>query len=178
MATKIQRNEFHFVEVGHDAIIQTCVPRELLDDPNMYMPHIRGMKLALGTMLRVQVLNEEKNKLLYETSFRITAAVETHIGQDDDYGSRVRPQTNYQIERMTDWWSSKFGIESEVERATRDSVALLNSDPEVNSQSQGDVKWNPGKKLFEVIVDGAVVGSERDKGRALALASATVGVAT
>lgn len=171
MATKILPQEFHFVETGHDAIIKTCVAKELLDNPKIYMPHIRQMRLAVGTMLRVQVLNEEKNTLLHEASFRIIAAVETHIGQDDDYGSRIRPQTNYQIERMTDWWSSKLGAESEIAKATQDSVALLNSDPEVNAQSQGNVKWNPGKKLFEVIVDGVVVGSDRDKDQALAIAS-------
>ncbi len=163
MATKIQRNEFHFVEVGHDAIIQTCVPRELLDDPNMYMPHIRGMKLALGTMLRVQVLNEEKNKLLHETQFRITAAVETHIGQDDDYGSRVRPQTNYQIERMTEWWSS--------------NLAPAEDDIKPGTILPYEAKWNPGKKLFEAIVDGEIVGSDRDKATALAIAFDVVAVA-
>ena len=156
MTIRILPQEFHFVETGHDAIIKTCVAKELLDDPKMYMSHIRQMRLAVGTMLRVQVLNEAKNTLLHEASFRITAAVETQIGQDDDYGSRVRPQTNYQIERMTDWWSS--------------SLAPVEGTPAIAS-SETEVKWNPGRKLFEVIVDGKVVGTDRDKNRALALAS-------
>ena len=38
-------------------------------------------------------------------------------------------------------------------------------------KADGEVKWNPGKKEHEVLVDGAVVFSSADKAQALAVAS-------
>lgn len=148
MATRILPQEFHFAETHNDVVVQTVVSRELLDDPNQYLPHVRQFRLAAGNRLTVQVMNEAKNQLLHEAEFRIIAAVETQQGIQDDYGSRVRPQTHYQIERMTEWWSSSLAsveTEPEPERV-----------PETYVDGEGSLKWNIGKGAYEVVVNGAV----------------------
>lgn len=148
MATRILPQEFHFAETHNDAVVQTVVAKELLDDPKMYLSHVRQMRLAVGNRLTVQVLNETKDQLLHEAEFRIIAAVETQQGQQDDYGSRLRPVTQYQIERKTDWWSSSLApVETEPEAARV---------PEVYVPGEGSLRWNVGKNAYDVIVNGQV----------------------
>ena len=172
MNIKILPQEFIFQEGLTPIQVQTVVSKELLDDPKQYLSHIGHFRLAVGTVILVQVLNEKKDMLLHEAGFRVIAAVETQIGTQDDYGSRVRPQTQYQIERWTDWKSSSLApveVMPEPERM-----------PETYVEGEGSLKWNPGKQLYEVIVAGGVVASvnrregetkEDYKARALSIAA-------
>ena len=177
MTTKIRPQEFHFSDTTNDAVIKTVVARELLDNIEIYISHVRHMRMVAGDALRVQVMNESKDVLLHEAEFRITAAVETQHGIEDDYGSRIRPQTTYKIERKSDWWSSAEGEKALAE-------ALASSDPprapEEYVPGEGGLKWHPGKKVWEVIVGGEVwttvtrnegESKEDFKARALAIAS-------
>lgn len=172
MTTRIMPQEFLFQEGLTPIQVQTVTSKELLDDPKQYLSHIRHFKLAVGTTILVQVLNEAKDTLLHEAEFRVTSAVETRVGVQDDYGSRIRPQTHYQIERKSDWWSSSLApveAEPEPERV-----------PEAYVNGEGSLKWNPGKQAYQIIVAGQVVSTvERNadeakdeyKARALAIAA-------
>lgn len=172
MTTRILPQEFLFQEGLTPIQVQTVASKEILDDPKQYLLHIRHFKLAVGTVILVQVLDETKDMLLHEAEFRVIAAVETQIGIQDDYGSRVRPQTQYQIERKSEWWSSSLApveAEPEPERV-----------PETYVPGEGSLKWHPGKKVWEVIVGGNVwatierrEGEEKEdyKARALAIAA-------
>lgn len=172
MTTRISPQEFIFQEGLTPIQVQTVVGKELLDDPKQYLSHIRHFKLAAGTTILVQVMNEAKDTLLHEAEFRVISAVETQIGVQDDYGSRVRPQTQYQIERKSEWWSSSLApieAEHEPERI-----------PEVYVPGEGSLKWNPGKQAYEVMVAGQVFttverneGEEKEdyKARALSIAA-------
>ena len=172
MNIKILPQEFIFQEGLTPIQVQTVVSKELLDDPKQYLQHLNHYKLAVGTTILVQVLNETLDMLLHEAEFRVTAAVETQQGIQDDYGSRVRQQTHYQIERKSEWWSSSLApstIEIEPERV-----------PELYVSGEAEIKWNPGKMAWNVMV-GAVVAAtiERNEGemkedhkaRALAIAA-------
>ena len=177
MTTKIRPQEFHFSDTTNDAVIKTVVARELLDNIEIYISHVRHMRMVAGDALRVQVMNESKDVLLHEAEFRITAAVETQHGIEDDYGSRVRPQTTYKIERKSDWWSSAEGEEI---WAAAQAVIAPPRIPEEYVPGEATLHWHPGKKVWEVIVAGEVwttverkdgEGKEDYKARALAIAA-------
>lgn len=144
MTIKILPQEFLFAEHMNPIQVQTACSKELLDDPKMYLPHLKHFNLAAGTVVLVQVMNETKDKLLHEADFRVTGAVKALHGVEDDYGSKVREQTTYGIERWSEWRSSEFGktMEDVVEPA--DDV-------------EKEVKWNPGAQAYQVVKDGAVV---------------------
>lgn len=176
MTTKIRPQEFHFSDTTNDAVIKTVVARELLDNVEIYMPHVRHMRMVAGDALRVQVMNESKDVLLHEAEFRITAAVETQHGMEDDYGSRVKPQTTYKIERKSDWWSSTEG--EEIWTAALAACAPARASEEY-VPGEATLKWNVGKTAYDVIVAGEVwttvkrndgEGKEEYKARALAIA--------
>ena len=148
MAIKILPQEFLFQEHLNPIQIQTTVSKELLDDPRMFLRHIRHFNLAVGTVMLVQVLNEAKDQLLHEAGFRVTSAVESLHGIEDEYGSKVRPQTQYQVERWTEWRSSSLA-----------PVAVVEDAPRVVEQhvpGEGELKWNPTKMSWDVMVAGEV----------------------
>ena len=149
MTTRILPQEFLFQEGLTPIQVQTVASKEILDAPTQYLSHIRHFKLAVGTTILVQVLNETKDMLLHEAEFRVIAAVETQVGVQDDYGSRIRPQTHYQIERKSEWWSSSLAPVEVVPEPERE--------PEHYVPGEGDAKWNPGRQAYEIIVAGQVV---------------------
>ncbi len=172
MSIRILPQEFLFQESLTPIQVQTTVPKELLDDGQQLLQHVRHFNLAKGTKITVQVLNEAKDTLLHEAEFRVTAAVESQHLIEDDYGSKSKPRTQYQVERWTAWKSSSLVpavVEVEPERA-----------PEHYVSGEGETKWNLGKQAYEVIVAGQVVASvaknegetkEEFKARALAIAA-------
>ena len=165
MTTRILPQEFHFAETSNNAVVRTAVSRELLDDVKIYLPHVRQMRLAAGDRLTVQVMNEAKDTLYHQAEFLVIAAVETQQGVQDDYGSRLRPQTHYQIQRWTPWKSSSLApveIAPEPERV-----------PETYVDGEGEVKWNPGRRVHEIVVAGSVVATvpQGEKDRALRIAA-------
>ena len=172
MTNRILPQEFLFQEGLTPIQVQTVVSKDLLDDPKLYLQHIKHFRLAVGTVILVQVLNEAKDTLLHEAPFRVIMARETQIGVQDDYGSRASPQTQYQIQRWGAWQSSSLvpaEVEPEAERV-----------PEIYVDGEGDVKWNLGKQAYEIIVNGQAVAAvtkregetkEEFKGRALSIAA-------
>lgn len=171
MSLRIHPQDFHFAETGNDVRIRTSMPRELLDDPKQYMPHLRQFRLAAGDKMTVQVMNEAKDRVLHMAEFLVIAAVEANRGYVDDYGSRVNPVTEYQIERITPWWSSALAPVEELPEPARA--------PESYVRGEGEIRWNPGKQGYDVMVMGEVVatvlrqeGEDKESFRARALAVA------
>ena len=163
MSIKITPQEFMFQESCNPVQVQTTCAKELLDNPKMFLPHVKHFNLAAGTVILVQVMNETKDKLLHEAEFRVIAAIETLHGISDDYGSKVRPQTHYQVQRWSEWKSSEL---VEVEEAP-----VLERDPEMYVPGEAEAKWNPGLKTYEIKIGDEVLATERDKARALAMAA-------
>lgn len=170
MTTKILPQEFLFQENLNPIQVQTACAKELLED-KIFLPHVRHFKLAAGTVILVQVMNETKDRLLHEAEFRVTAAVKSLHGVSDDYGSKVREQTNYQVQRWSEWKSSGFiPVETPVPER----------EPESYVPGEAEIKWHPGKKAWDVMVDGEVWNSverlegeskEDFKARALSIAA-------
>ena len=163
MTIRILPQEFLFQENLNPIQVQTTVSKDLLDDPKMFLPHLRHFNLAAGTIILVQVMNDAKDMLLHEADFRVIAAMESMHGVEDDYGSRVKTQTQYQIQRWSEWRSSKL---AEVEVDFVPEVA-----DEIYVHDEAIAKWNPGKKTYQIMIGDEVLAEERDKDRALAMAA-------
>ena len=163
MTVKIAPQEFLFQENLNPIQVQTACAKEFLDDNKMFLPHVKHFNLAAGTVILVQVMNEAKDKLLHEADFRVIAAVESSHGVVDDYGSKVVAKTAYQVQRWSEWKSSELVEEEEV--------PLPEYKVEEYVRGEGESKWNPGKKTYEISVGGVVVATERNKERALAMAA-------
>lgn len=163
MTTRILPQEFLFQENLNPIQVQTAVSKELLDDDKMFLSHVKHFNLSAGTVILVQVMNEAKDMLLHEAEFRVIAAVESSHGVVDDYGSKVVAKTQYQVQRWSEWRSSKLA-EIEVEAAPE-------PDPEIYVPGEAVAKWNPGKKTYQIVIGDTVLAEERDKDRALAMAA-------
>lgn len=188
MATKILPQEFLFQEHLNPIQVQTTVSKELLDDDKLFLPHCKHFNLKAGTVILVQVMNDAKDMLWHEAEFRVIAAVETLHGIQDDYGSRIRPQTSYRIERKSDWWTSAVAPKKEIteemliagQKAADPVVKDSPRVPEEYVPGEGSTKWHPGRKVWEIIVGGEVwttverhegEGKDVYKARALAIAA-------
>jgi hypothetical protein len=108
-------------------------------------------------------MSKDYDVLLDSADFVIEKAVETMKRIVDERGERTALVTEYKVVQDSEWKSYSKPVEPVVEEDTRV--------PEAYIPGEGEIKWNPGKKTFEIIVAGEVVGEERDKARALAIAS-------
>lgn len=172
MANQIVSNEFHFQATRNDVSIRTKVPKEFLDDPSIYMRHIRQFKLEAGCRITVQAMSETYDVLYHEAQFLVTSAAESRRNVEDDRGTRLAVTTAYQIERCTDWWSSSV---APVEAPTEPVRAHETYVPD-----NAEVKWSAGKKAWDVVLNGEVLETvtriegetkEEFKSRALAVAA-------
>jgi hypothetical protein len=163
MTTKIMPQEFLFQESCNPIQVQTTCAKELLDDPKMFLPHIKHFNLSAGTVILVQVMNETKDKLLHEAEFRVIAAVLTIHGVSDDYGSKVREQTAYQIQRWSEWKSTELVEEKKAE--------VVSEMGERYVPGESVIKWNPGKKTYEIRYGDEILATQRDKNLALSIAA-------
>lgn len=175
MTTRISPQEFLFQESLTPIQVQTVVLKDLLDDGEQLLQHVRHFKLAAGTVILVQVMNEAKDTLLREASFRVSQAKEIQRVVEDDYHSSGRPITQYTVERWTPWKSSSFVEETEAE---------VFSEPEREAEEyvpgEATLEWSYEKKVWNIMVGGKVwttVERNEDepkaeyKARALAIAA-------
>ena len=160
--TKIMPQDFHFEDTSNNVRVKTDVPKELIDG-SMLLSQVRHFKLAAGTIIIVQVMSKDRDVLLHETEFRLVRAVETRRQIIDERGERVATITDYRVQQWTDWRST--------DEAPPEPVAAPEREPERYVPGEGEIKWNPGKQTFEIIVAGEVLATERDKELALRIAA-------
>lgn len=143
MTIRIKPQDFLFAENLTPIQVQTEVSKELIGDGDLLLSHIRHYKLAAGTVILVQVMNRDKDRLFHEAEFRVTVAVQSQQIIEDDYGSKARPQTQYAVERWTAWRSTSFAPAEET--------------PVEAESAKGTAQWNVGKKAYDIIVAGKFV---------------------
>lgn len=173
MTIRILPQEFLFQENLTPIQVQTAVSKELIGDGEMLVQHVRHYRLAVGTSILVQVMNDDKDTLLHEAEFRVTVARDQMQIVEDDYGTKSRGKTLYRVERWTEWRASAFAPAEEADpEPERDTEAFISG--------EGISKYNPGKRVYEIIVAEKVVaeiskreGEEKNefKARALAIAA-------
>ena len=171
MTTKILPQDFHFEDTSSSIRVKTDVDKSLIDG-DMLIQHCRHFKLAAGTIITVQVMNKDHDVLFHEAEFVITRAVETRRQVIDERGERTAIITDYAVQQRTDWWSSEEA--SVVAGPEPERV------PEEYVPGEGEIKWNPGKRAYEIIVGGQVIAlvirrevetKDEFKARALAIAA-------
>ena len=162
MTTKILPQEFLYEDVGDSVRVRTVVAKELISS-DLLLPHIRHNRLGAGTILKVQVMSKDKTILLHAADFVIEKAAEEIRRIIDERGERSARVTSYSVVQDTPWKSYAKASEPVVEEIARV--------PERYVPGEAEAKWNPGLKTYEIKVGNEVVGTERDKDKALAIAA-------
>lgn len=162
---KITPQEFHFEDTASSVRVKTAVARDLIKEA-LLLPHIRHFRLAAGTVIKVQCMSKDYDVLYHSADFVITRAVETRKRIVDETGERTATIMEYEVAQDTDWkaWpNAPVETEAEPERV-----------PERYVPGEGEIRWNPGKKTYEIVVAGQVLAEERDKDKALAMAAGSL----
>ena len=147
MSQKIQANEIYVKEFG--AIIRTRCPKEEVTD-EMIHQRVVAANLSAGDTLVVQCFNHERTcvlsfaeYLVYDRNSQIKRI------EINDRDTRQVEDYSFSVMRISDWKDT----------------------PAYPKTSTPEVKWNPGKKTFQVIKNNAVVGESTDKVEATKLAA-------
>ena len=159
---KILPQDFLYEDVGDTVRVKTDVEKDLIT-PELLLPHIRHNRLGAGAIIKIQVMSKDRDVLLHTADFVIERAVEEVKRIIDERGERSARITTYSVVQDTPWKSYAEVLEPVME--------TLERVPERYVPGEAESKWNPGKKTYEIIVAGQVVGEERDKARALAIAA-------
>ena len=147
MSQKIQANEIYVKEFG--AIIRTRCPKEDVTD-EMIHQRVVAANLSAGDTLVVQCFNHERTcvlsfaeYLVYDRNSQIRRI------EINDRDTRQVEDYSFSVMRISDWKDT----------------------PAYPKTSVPEVKWNPGKKTFQIIKNNAVVGESPDKAEATKLAA-------
>lgn len=127
-------------------------PREQVD-LDVELPkilHTQGW--GCGTYFHVQFLNHEKTKLLGSATFVVSEETESIVTSDNQYNPVTKTIFSRKAEMIGRWWEK--------------------SDENINEKINAEVKWNPGKKVHQVIEDGKVIYENADKEQAIKVAEA------
>ena len=171
-AKKILSNMFFPIEPRGNLECVTSVPREIIDDDGRAL--IDGLRslytgseggVPVGSDILVKVLDADGENLLHRRLFTVLWSGQVRRTGMDSRGIEIVANVHdYILEPVGDWWSASKLAEVEEEPAP---------EPELERYvlGEGEIKWNPGKKTYEIRVDGEIMATERDKERALAIAS-------
>lgn len=101
-----------------------------------------------GTYFHVQFVSHDKKKLLSSATFVVSEIDETlHTNEDNPYSPVTKTVFHRKAQQIGDWWNS-----GEVKAAI--------------------VRWNPGKKVHQVIENDKVIYESPDKQQAVKVAEA------
>jgi len=113
---------------------------------------------GVGTYFNVQFLNHERNKLLKDARFVVTADVQELKTTDNAYTPNTRMIVAYQFEQVSEWRSYH-----ESKKTPEQPVNVPHGTSSENDEKKATIKWNPGKKEHELVVGDDVVFSNADK---------------
>lgn len=167
----ITPQEFHFEDTSNSVRCKTAVLKEQFKT-DMLLRQIRHFRLGAGTIIKVQFMNKDYDVLLHSADFVIESAVDTRKRIIDERGEREAVVTEYKVVRDSDWKSyseASEPVNQEIEREQEEYVP-----------GEGEIRWNPGKKVYEVMVADEIFAEvkkrddesrEEFKQRALAIAA-------
>jgi len=153
--------------LNDNPVIRTvCSPQFITGD--MVKRHVRRANLAVGDTVMVQCFSHDREHLIAEVEYRVTARVTSiKVVEKPDFSTHQSEETGYEVRQWSDWCYVDEPLPT-VSHAQR-------LDPVASSEVSDDraiVKWNVGKRAYEVISAGEVVGEYNDKDAALYAASA------
>lgn len=147
MSQKIQANEIYVKEFG--AIIRTRCPKEDITD-EMVHQRVLAANLSAGDTLVVQCFNHERTAVLSFAEYLVydrTSQIKRIEINDRD--TRQVEDYSFSVMRISDWKDT----------------------PAAPKTSAPEVRWNLGKKTFQVIKNNEVIGESPDKEEATKLAA-------
>lgn len=104
-----------------------------------------------GTYFNVQFISHDRTKLLSSALFVVSEEEESlHVNEANPYQPVTKTRINRKAEMIGEWWNCKD---------------LKNQ--EMVPTGESTVKWNPGKKVHQVLLGGEVVFESPDKKLAL-----------
>ena len=159
---KILPQDFLYEDVGDTVRVKTDVDKDLIT-PDLLLPHIRHNRLGAGTIIKIQIMSKDRNVLLHTADFVIEKAVEEVKQIIDERGERSARIRTYSVVQDTPWKS--------YAKPTAPIMETPERVPEKYVPGEAEAKWNPGLKTYEIRIGNEVLGTERDKARALAIAA-------
>jgi len=115
--------------------------------------HTQGW--GCGTYFHIQFVNHEKTKLLASATFVVSEETESIHTSDNQYNPVTKTIFTRSATRIGDWWEKS-----------------KNPSENISEKISAKVKWNPGKKVHQVIEDGKIIYENADKEQALKVAEA------
>ncbi len=122
-----------------------------------------------GTYFNVQFLTHDRARLIKSGKFVVTQENPSiHTSEANPYQPMTKEVYSRKAEQIGDWWyAEEFAaglqdLEGEVTGVVASGEASIS-----HVGPRPEIKWNPGKKKHEVMVDGEVVFESRDKAEAL-----------
>lgn len=152
MDNKISPQEFNLL--SDIPIIRTRCPYQAITEEMIVMQAKRG-NLAAGDSIRVQCMDNELSELIAEVDFRITSRKTSLVTAGADTQSpRTFEDTVFHVKQLGDWW-------------------VVNPVEVEGGQPYDEMKavWMVGKGGYDIVADGQVVGFEKDKETAHAIAA-------
>lgn len=163
MSFKILPNEVQFTNTHSNVTVATKVPMEHLDDGLLIVPRVRSMGLKAGNVVTVQVMAGDYDRLVAMADFVIVGKTLERKRIETERSEQVVDIVNFTIERRTDWWQPKAETAAAAEKVTEPERRFI--------QGDGEVKWNLGKKVYQVMLGDLVVFETADKAEAQSIAS-------
>jgi hypothetical protein len=112
---------------------------------------------GVGTYFHVQFLNHDRNQLLADAEFVVTSDMQTLKTTDSAYNPNTKMVVAYEASRVSEW---KVYNGYEVPRGTSSDSKEKKT---TSDEKKATIRWNPGKKEYQVLVGDEVKFSSPDK---------------
>jgi len=141
MDLKILPNEVYVKEFG--ALIRTRCPKEYVTE-QMIHQRVLAANLSAGDIVTVQCFNHDRSAVLHYAEYLVyDRRTQIRRIEINDSESRKVDDISFSVMRITDWKDTPLVKKFDV-----------------------DIRWNQGKKMHQVLVNGEVVDETDDKEKA------------
>jgi len=138
----------------------TVVIREPISEVNLdiEIPKILNAQgWGLGTYFNIQFIKDDRTKLIASGKFIVAEETKAmHTANAESYSPNTREIITKKALQIGDWFYPKGLQQLEDKKVDIVSDGLASA-----------VRWNPGKKVHEVVVGGVVVFADADKDKVL-----------
>jgi len=132
-------------------VIQFRNPREQVNLDEQFPKILLAQGWGCGTYLHVQFLNHEGTELLIDGLFVVANELSSLQTTGMDHATNTKEVIKRKAEQIGDWrYFNGYSESPEDETVTQVT-------------EKATIKWNPGKKVHEVIVGGESVYETSDK---------------
>jgi len=149
MDLKILANEVYVKEFG--AIIRTRCPKDHITD-QMIHQRVLNANLSAGDIVTVQCFNHDRTAVLHYAEYLVyDRRTQIRRIEVNDSEPRQIDDVSFSVMRMAEW----------------KDTPLAEKKPEaIPFGNNVDIRWNPGKKVHQILVNGEVVQETVDKDEA------------